>query len=142
MGENIRKSHIWYVYISIYVGFIKNPYNSTIKRQIQLKRKQAIWIHISSKKIHKQPISTWKDTQHKQSLGKCKIKTKSMKYQFLLIKGGLARWYTDKESTCQCRRCKRWGFEPWVGKIPWRRKWQPTPVFLPGKFHGQKNLVG
>ena len=34
------------------------------------------------------------------------------------------------------------GFDPWVGKIPWRRKWQPTPVFLPGKSHGQRNLVG
>ena len=31
--------------------------------------------------------------------------------------------------------------EPWVGKIPWRREWQPTPVFLPGKFHGQRSLV-
>ena len=34
------------------------------------------------------------------------------------------------------------GFDPWVGKIPWSRKWQLTPVFLPGKFHGQRNLVG
>ena len=34
------------------------------------------------------------------------------------------------------------GFDPWVGKIPWRRKWQPTPVLLPGKFHGQRSLVG
>ena len=34
------------------------------------------------------------------------------------------------------------GFDPWVGKIPWRRKWQPTPVFLPGKSHGQRNLTG
>jgi len=33
-------------------------------------------------------------------------------------------------------------FDPWVGKIPWRRKWQPTPVFLPGKSHGQRTLVG
>ena len=47
-----------------------------------------------------------------------------------------------KESTCQCRRCKRHEFDPWVGKIPWSRKWQPTPVFLPGKFHGQRSLVG
>ena len=38
----------------------------------------------------------------------------------------------DKESTCQCRRCKRCRFDRWVRKIPWRRKWQPTPVFLPG----------
>ena len=34
------------------------------------------------------------------------------------------------------------GFDPWVEKIPWRRKWQPTPVFMPGKTHGQRNLVG
>ena len=33
------------------------------------------------------------------------------------------------------------GFNPWVGKIPWRRKWQPTPVFFPGKSHGQRSLV-
>ena len=37
---------------------------------------------------------------------------------------------------------QRCGFTPWVGKIPWRRKWQPTPIFLPGKFHGQKCLAG
>ena len=46
---------------------------------------------------------------------------------------------TGKESSCPC---KRRGFDPWVGKIPWRRKWQPIPVFLPGEFHGQRNLVG
>ena len=34
------------------------------------------------------------------------------------------------------------GFDPWVGKILWRRKWQPTPVFLPGKSHGQRSMVG
>ena len=48
-------------------------------------------------------------------------------------------WPSDKESTCQCRRC---GFDLWVRKILWRSKWQPTPVFLPGKFHGQRSLEG
>ena len=48
----------------------------------------------------------------------------------------------DKESACQCRRCKTHRFNPLVGKISWRRKRQPTPVFLSGKFHGQGNLVG
>ena len=53
---------------------------------------------------------------------------------------GLLHWQADslpselqgngKESACQCRRP---GFDPWVGKIPWRREWQPTPVFLPGE---------
>ena len=41
-----------------------------------------------------------------------------------------------------CLQCRRPGFDPWVGKIPWRRKWQSTPVFLPGKLHGQRILVG
>ena len=44
-------------------------------------------------------------------------------------------WRSDKEPACQCRRC---GFDLWVGKIPWRRAWQPTPVFLPGESHGQE----
>ena len=49
---------------------------------------------------------------------------------------------TGKEPTCQCWRCKRHGFNTWVGKIPWRRKWQPTSVLLSGEFHGQKSLAG
>ena len=39
---------------------------------------------------------------------------------------------SGKEPACQCRSCKRCSFNPWVGKIPWKRKWQPTPAFLPG----------
>ena len=49
---------------------------------------------------------------------------------------------SGKESACQCRRLRRWRFDPWVGKIPWSRKWNPIPVFFPGKFHGQRNLAG
>ena len=47
-----------------------------------------------------------------------------------------------KEPACQCRRHKRPWYDPWVGKIPWRRAWHPTPVFLPGESHGQRSLVG
>ena len=47
-----------------------------------------------------------------------------------------------KEPACQCRRHKKHRFDPWVRKIPWRRAWQPTPVFLPAEFHGQRVLVG
>ena len=46
---------------------------------------------------------------------------------------------SDKESPCHCRRRR---FHSWVRKIPWGRKWQPTPELLPGKPHGQRNLVG
>ena len=49
---------------------------------------------------------------------------------------------SGKESACQGRRCKGYGLDPWVGKITWRRKWQPTPVFFPGQSHGQRSLVG
>ena len=49
---------------------------------------------------------------------------------------------SGKELTCQCRRHKRRGFKPWVGKIPQRRAWQPTPVFLPRKSRGQSSLAG
>ena len=55
---------------------------------------------------------------------------------------GLHRWLSDKQSACKCKRCKRHGFDPWVRKIPWRRKWEPTPVLLPGKSHGQRSLDG
>ena len=47
---------------------------------------------------------------------------------------------SGKEPTCQYRRHKRQGFDPWVGKVPWRRAWQPTPIFLPGESHRQKSL--
>ena len=60
----------------------------------------------------------------------------------LTFVSGLPRWLSGKESTCQCRRCRRWRFNPWAGKIPWRRKWKPAPVFLPGESHGQRSLVG
>ena len=67
---------------------------------------------------------------------------------FLVGPMGLPGGASGKEPTCQCRRhkgCrrhKRCRFHPWVGKIPWRRAWQPAPVFLPGESHGQRNLVG
>ena len=57
----------------------------------------------------------------------------------LLLTLGLPWWLSGKESAYQCRRC---GFDPWVRKTPWRRKWQPIPVFLTEKSYGQKSLAG
>ena len=54
---------------------------------------------------------------------------------------GIPRWHSGKESTCWCRRRRTCGFDPWVKKISYSRKWQPTPVFLPRKFHGERRLV-
>ena len=47
-----------------------------------------------------------------------------------------------KETACQCGRCRRYKFSPWVEKIPWSKKWKPTPGFLPGESRGQKSLAG
>ena len=55
-------------------------------------------------------------------------------YKGSVLPWGL-RWYSI------CMRCERLRFDPWVGKIRWRRKWQPIPVFLPGEFHGQRSLA-
>ena len=49
---------------------------------------------------------------------------------------------SGREPACQCRRHKKHRFDPWVGKILWRRKWQPTLVFSPGESHGQSSLEG
>ena len=68
------------------------------------------------------------------------------KYRVLFLRiyslCGLPWWLSAKESTCQCRRCKRPSFSPWIRKINSRRKCQATPVFLPGKSHQQRNLAG
>jgi len=63
---------------------------------------------------------------------------------YMLVNNSLLQFFmsfpgstNDKEPDCQRRRCKRNGFDPWVGKIPWRRAWQPTPVFLPGESYGE-----
>ena len=55
---------------------------------------------------------------------------------------GASQVSSGKEPTCQCRRLKRGRFDPWVRKIPWRREWQPTPVFLSRESHGQRSLAG
>ena len=63
---------------------------------------------------------------------------KSQHMVFWCFPGGT----TGREPICQCRRHKGCRFDPWIGKISWRRAWQPTPVFLPREFYGQKSLVG
>ena len=54
----------------------------------------------------------------------------------------LSHFPGGSDSKSVCLQCGRPGFDPWVGKIRWRRKWQSTPVLLPGKSHEQKSLVG
>ena len=58
---------------------------------------------------------------------------------YVYMYGGVPTWLSGNKSTCQSRRPR---FNLWVRKIPWRRNWQPTPVLLPGKSHGQRSLAG
>ena len=58
------------------------------------------------------------------------------------MKKGFPGGVSGKELVCQCRRYKRHRFDLWLRKIPWRRAWKPTLVFLPGEFHGQRSLAG
>ena len=60
---------------------------------------------------------------------------------WICVERGFSGGHSGKEPACQCRRQKRCGFDPLVRKIPWRRAWHPTPVFLPGGFHGQSRQV-
>ena len=66
----------------------------------------------------------------------------SLTHNLLLQEGFPCGPRVCKEPTCQCGGSKRFGFHPWAGMIPRRRVWQPPPVFLPGKSHGQRSLVG
>jgi len=55
---------------------------------------------------------------------------------------GLSQWFSSKEPACQCKRHRRCRFHPCIRQIPWRKESQPTPIFLPGKSHGQRRLAG
>ena len=78
-------------------------------------------------------------SEHQQFIFRCFSKI----YLYIYINSyGLSRWCSGKESTYRCRRHRRGELDLWVVKIPWSRKWQPTPLFLPGKSHGQTSLAG
>ena len=67
------------------------------------------------------------------------IKLEKVQFFIAMSNCGFSWWPSGEEGACSCRRCR---FNPWVGRIPWRRKWQPNAVFLPGKFHGSRRLAG
>ena len=88
-----------------------------------------------------------RQTQIDEHSSKLSRSLKTRKHQEMIIVWRLKdmrppRWCCGKEPSCQCRRHKRCRFDPWVRKSPWRRAWQPTPVFLPTESHGQRGLTG
>ena len=95
-----------------------------------------ILIHIESIKVNILNVQVWVVNITKHAIV-CSILTRPSAPFHIMYCGA-----SGKEPTCQCRRWKRCRLDPWVGKIPWRRARQPTPVLLPGESHGQKSLVG
>ena len=81
-------------------------------------------------------------TQHLHCTRYYKQSRDDLKHKGRCAEVGLPRWLSGRESACQGRRGRRPGFDPCVRKIPWRRKCQPTPVFLTGKSHGWRSLAG
>jgi len=80
--------------------------------------------------------ATWMDLEN-IILSDVSRKRNIMRYH-LYVKSGLCQWLSGKRI---CPQCRRHDFDPWLGKIPWRRKWQPTPVFLPRKSQGQRSFA-
>ena len=87
-------------------------YYSVLKRR-EIQSHATTWMHLEDNMLSKISQSQ---------------KTNTVKYKVSKV-GSTG----VKESVYQCMRHKRHRFDPWVGKMPWRRNWQPTPVFLPGK---------
>ena len=78
-------------------------------------------------------FSIWQSFMYPDPLYMLKWQTSSLSHRFCLL--CFRQWRI-------CLQCRRPGFNHWIGNIPWRREWLPTPVFLPGEFHGQRSLAG
>ena len=105
---------------------ISGSQNWEVLRDLHSETHQDTWVYLW-------PVTpTWREgVFDKSPLGNIFIGTSC-------IPGGTG----GKESACQCRKCKRLWFDSWAQKVPWRRAWQATPVFLPEKCHGQRSLGG
>ena len=106
------------------------------------------WEHRKGQKVQtgKRPRDLNTDKDHGMHMNTQYIFLKSLLCQqysegvnILYVFFGLPWWLSGKESSCRFRKHR---FDPWSGNIPWRRKWHPTPVFLPRKSHGQRSPVG
>ena len=110
---------------------------------LSLKGKTSIWSwEVVEDQTRKDPAENGNET----SLNSFRQGQDTIKF-FILKWSSQGIWgfrggASGKEPTCQSRRSKRHGFSPWVRKIPWRRAWQPTPVFLLRESHRQRSLVG
>ena len=137
----------WYVYICIYIGYIhiwlssKEPACNAgdigsilgSGRSPGRRKWQPTPVFLSGNSHGQRSLAGYSSWGSQESVMTI--------YTYTL---GLPRWLSGKGSACQCRRyrgCRRCEFDAWIGKIPWRRKWQPISVFLPRISRGQRRLA-
>ena len=113
----------------------KQSENAVGSRQ---KKQKSWWRYKEGHKLHKGKLQRVAGTERNQN-NVCSTAQSQVWMSWPQEGMGFAGGINGKEPACQFRRYKRCGFDPWVGKIPWRRTWQPTPVILPGKPHRQRN---
>ena len=121
------------------------PCGSAVKNPPAIQETQEIWVQSLGGEDSLQysclenPVDrgAWWATVHSVANSSIRLKQLSV-YAHMNSLRGLPWWLCGKESTCQCRRRR---LNSWVRKIPRRRKWQPTPVFLPGESHGRRSLT-
>ena len=123
-------------------AFDKIQYLSWFKKKRNLKL-EAEGYFLNLRAICEKPIANILLNGERQSLFP-KIRNETEMPPFVTsVQQRLPKWLHDKESVCQAGDVGSIaGSNPWVGKIPWRRKWWPTPVFLPEESQGQQSLVG
>ena len=111
--------------IRMLTGYIRNSFNS-LCTSVQNSECKCICLGYS---------------QGAEHLGS-KVRQLWLNLHFIILIKGLPLQLSGKQSTCQCRSRRRHGFNTWVGKIHWRRKWQPTPVFLAWRILQTEEPVG
>ena len=130
MGNGIQQKK-WWFWVVYHVIWGKSPYRLDIWL--------LIWLMVI---FHSFLPDTWRH-HFAFSMSMCIYKLivlNDVIFYFIFIQVvRFPRWLSGKESACQCRR---WRFDFCVGRVLWRRKWQPTSVYLPVKSHGQRSLAG
>ena len=134
MGVKVRESTVTYLYLYKAAPLLLPVPGLSPSSFVQHPKWFSIQIPAHSRRTENVSVSVLTTPRPPASAQGGTQKQLNKHYVYM---NGLLQWLGGKESTCQHRIC---GFSPWVGKIPWRRAGQPTPLFLPGDSHGQRSL--
>ena len=133
-------SYLWFI-LSFWRSLLPSNFPRTVSREVDFWNLACLKMGLLCSYIW---LTVWRGTDWKSfSLGILKaLIHRCLASHVARLWEGFPRGTSSKERTCQCRRCKRCRLDSRVGKIPWRKARQPTPVFLPRESHGQRGLVG